>query len=376
MKKLLIASDSFLPRWDGIARFLSELIPRIKDDYEITVVAPDYEGKFQDIEKVKVIRIPLANSQYGDYTPARFEKKTIKKLVEENDVVWSQTIGPIGMLAIHYSHKLQKPTLAYIHCIEWELVPSSLTRNKILKRVISFITKKIVKYFYNKCDLLITPTKEVSMLLGYIGIRTHRVVVYLGIDAAKFVPAVDKAKAKSDINIDPANIIMGFTGRIGREKDLITLYRAFLKLEKKKEKVILLIVGEGIKEEKRLFEAKHNMISTGAVNNVVPYLQAMDIYVLPSLTETTSLSTLEAMSCGIPVIATRVGRVKYYIKEKKNGMFFPFHNSVVLSMKLEQLANNEKLRKDLGKNAREAALNYSWEETVGNIKKILSGYLV
>ena len=35
-----------------------------------------------------------------------------------------------------------------------------------------------------------------------------------------------------------------------------------------------------------------------------------------------------------------------------------------------------KLRKDLGKNAREAALNYSWEETVGNIKKILSGYLV
>ena len=44
-KNLLIATDSFLPRWDGISRFLIELIPRIKDDFEITLVAPDFKGE-------------------------------------------------------------------------------------------------------------------------------------------------------------------------------------------------------------------------------------------------------------------------------------------------------------------------------------------
>jgi len=41
MKKLLIATDGFLPRWDGISSFLNELIPRIEDDYQLTVIAPD-----------------------------------------------------------------------------------------------------------------------------------------------------------------------------------------------------------------------------------------------------------------------------------------------------------------------------------------------
>lgn len=77
MKKLLIATDNFLPRWDGIARFLSELIPRIKDEYDITVIAPDFPGEKKDI--CNVIRIPLFNFRIGDFQPARFKLGLIKK---------------------------------------------------------------------------------------------------------------------------------------------------------------------------------------------------------------------------------------------------------------------------------------------------------
>ena len=45
MKRLLITTDSFLPRWDGIARMLSEIIPKLSQKYEITVVAPKFIGK-------------------------------------------------------------------------------------------------------------------------------------------------------------------------------------------------------------------------------------------------------------------------------------------------------------------------------------------
>ncbi len=79
----------------------------------------------------------------------------------------------------------------------------------------------------------------------------------------------------------------------------------------------------------------------------------MDCYVLPSLTETTSLSTLEAMSCGLAVFATRVGYIKNYIKEGENGYLFPKKNAYLLSKKLELVAKDEKLRARLGKKARE-----------------------
>jgi hypothetical protein len=55
-KKLLIATDNFLPRWDGIARFLSEIIPRLAAHYEITVIAPDC-GTYED-PNIKLIKIP------------------------------------------------------------------------------------------------------------------------------------------------------------------------------------------------------------------------------------------------------------------------------------------------------------------------------
>ena len=83
--------------------------------------------------------------------------------------------------------------------------------------------------------------------------------------------------------------------------------------------------------------SQKNIILTGSKDNVVPYLQAMDIYVLPSLTETTSISTLEAMSCGLPVVVTPVGYVKNYIHDGKNGLFFPKKNSGILARKINEL---------------------------------------
>lgn len=373
MKKLLIATDCFLPRWDGIARFLSEIIPRIKDDYEITVIAPDFKGHYENKDNIKIIRIPLFNFEWGDFQPAKFNHKTIRKEVKNADFVWTQTIGPIGYLAIKYGKKFKKPIIAFIHSIEWELVSSSLTTAKIIKTLISFLIKKIALRTYNKCSLLIIPSKETAKSFKKIG--APKTIIYMGVDSNKFKPAENKEEAKKKIKIEPEKKVVGFCGRIGREKDLKTLYRAFLKLEKKHPEITLLIVGKGLKQQEEFFKKRKNIILTGSVNNVVPYLQAMDIYVLPSLTETSSLSTIEAMSCGIPVISTKVGYVKKYIKEKVNGLFFPMQNYFVLSLKLESLLENQDMRTLLGSNARKTVLKmFSWEKTVAKIKKALDSF--
>ena len=83
MKKLLIASDCFLPRWDGIARFLAEIIPKIKDEFEITVIAPEFPGKRIAIKDVKIERIPVKKYSVGDFQPAKIMPLKIRKLVKE-----------------------------------------------------------------------------------------------------------------------------------------------------------------------------------------------------------------------------------------------------------------------------------------------------
>jgi len=369
MRKLLIATDSFLPRWDGIARFLSEIIPRIKDDYEITVVAPDFKGEYNNEDDINIKRVPLFNFELGDFPPAKFDFKLVKEEVKNADIIWAQTIGPIGALAIKYGKKYKKPVIAFIHSLEWELVSSSLTTKNIIKKFLSFLTKMIAIRIYNKCTILMVPSNETAKSLEKI--KTLKTIIYLGTDTNKFIPPENKEDAKRRINISPENKVIGFCGRIGREKDLKTLYRAFMRLENKHPNTNLLIVGKGLKQEEKFFKKRKNIIITGAVNNAVQYLQAMDIYVLPSLTETSSLSTMEAMSCGVPVLSTKVGYVQKYIKEKENGMFFPKQNYFVLSLKLKWLLENKKLREILGKNARETIIKKSsWKKTVDKIKKV------
>lgn len=373
MKKLLISTDSFLPRWDGISRVLSEVIPRLSSKYDITVIAPRFLGKAPSFKGVKIIRIPLSGIQFGDYPPAKFEYKKIESIVKENDIVFNQTIGPIGFAAIRAAKKNKIPVVSYIHSIEWELFSKAVKR---FRGIVHKSIKVFARYCYKRCKLLIIPSADVGRILKENKIKTNTKVVPLGTDVAKFIPPIDKKRAKKKVGISTRYYVIGFCGRIGREKDIPTLYNAFTKLSKIRRNIKLLIVGSGLKETEKALLQQKNIILTGSKNNVVPYLQAMDIYVLPSLTETTSISTLEAMSCGLAVVVTPVGYVKHYIKDSKNGLFFPKKNTGILAKKINLLLKNEKLRQKLGEEARKTVIKkFSWAKTVKGIEKALEPLL-
>jgi L-malate glycosyltransferase len=368
-KHIVIATDCFLPRWDGVTRFLLEILARIKKDFKVTILAPDFPGEKIRIKDITIIRFPVMKRELGDIQFSKFAYSKVKKHIANADVIFNQTIGPIGIMSILAAKKLNKPVVAFIHSIEWELTTKSV---KYGKHFTNIATRLLAKWLYRKCTLLIVPTQEVGEKFTIIGIRTPKEVVRLGTDTKRFVPAKSKEHAKKAINIDEKDIVIGFCGRLGREKNVRTLYRAFRRVEKKHKNIKLLIVGKGVKEDEELFTSNRNVIHVGKKNNVVPYLQAMDIFVLPSLTETTSLSTLEAMACGCAVVATPVGHVKEYIKERKNGLLFPCKNSLVLSLKLNLLIENKKLREKLAKNARKTVeKEFKWEETAKGISGIL-----
>jgi len=371
MKKLLIATDCFLPRWDGVVRFLLETIPKLSDKYQITVVAPNF-GAYNEIPYVAVEQFPVIKINFGDIEFTWFHPFKMRKLAKEADLVFVQTLGPIGVSAINAAKRCKKPLIGYVHSVEWELATRSIKRFKFITNVLS---RRVTRHYYNKFDTLIVPSVEVKEKHRKLGISTNEVIVHLGTDTKKFKPPESKAAAKQKLGFAPDLKYIGYSGRIGREKDLITLYRAFRRVEKKHPEARLLIVGKGVKELQEMFSSSRSILMPGAVDNVVDYLQAMDIFVLPSLTETSSLATMEAMACELPVITTPVGFVKEYVREKKNGMLFPFKNSLVLSMKLEMLLENHQMRIELGQNARQTIIEtFSWDRTISRIEHALSRF--
>ena len=129
---------------------------------------------------------------------------------------------------------------------------------------------------------------------------------------------------------------------------------------------------DGPEDQTKDFKETKNCKVTGFVTNVQDYLKAMDVFVMPSLTETTSLATLEAMSSGLPVIATKVGYIKRYLVKGHNGIFFPRNSSTMLSIKITKLLRDKQLKEKLGRNARKTvAYGFSWERSINRIKRLL-----
>ncbi|MCK5107180.1 MAG: glycosyltransferase family 4 protein [Nanoarchaeota archaeon] len=372
-KRLLIATDNFLPRWDGISRFLSKIIPELTLDYDITIIAPRFKEKCPKISNVKLIRLPIHKVYLGDYMPSKINKanyKIISREVKKADLVWTQALGPIGMKAIFISKLRKKKVISYIHSLEAELFSKSIATSPFVRKILFKVMKTTSKIFYNMCSLLLVPSLDLTEILSWYKIKTKKVVVHMGIDADYFKPTFEKAVAKAQIGVRD-NIVIGYSGRIAHEKDLLTLYRAFTRLHHKYN-IKLLIVGGGLPKIRKFLENKKNIIVTGSVDNILPYLHAMDIYVMPSLTETSSLATMEAMATAIPVIVTPIGHMKNYVQEGYNGFQFPVKDSYLLSKKLELLINDYELRNTMGNNARLTILeNYTWAETSSRIKKVI-----
>jgi 1,2-diacylglycerol 3-alpha-glucosyltransferase len=367
-RKLLVVTDSFIPKWDGISRFLVDVLPSLANQFEVTLVCPKFKGEIKFDERIRIVRLPITRK--NDSYHSKVKVKSLKGLVDWADVVFVNSLGKIGKSCINYTHKVKKPIIFYLHYFLWEM----LSKN----RFFGFFIKKYVllrcKILFKKCSLLVVSSIHGAKKLDRLGIKIAKGVVKVGVDSEKFKPALNKENAKEFVGIEKNRKVIGFVGRLSKEKDLMTLYNAFKKLEMKHNNLFLLVVGKGDRKLEKLFKSEDNCRLIKSTNKIVNYLQVMDIFVMPSLAETSSIATLEAMSCGLPVVVSKTGDMVRYIKDKENGLFFSKRNSLLLSLKIEWLLKEDFVRKGLGLHARETVQNvFRKEDMIKNIRRILGG---
>jgi len=370
--KMLMVADTYYPKVDGTLRFMEEFSSRT-NNFDLSLLVPDLgkHKKLANVNKINYLKpSSLINlSGYPNMKISWNNFKKIKQAIKNSELIFIQGPALISYLSMYYGKRYNKKTIFYVHVISWELFEKFLP--PIINRLFFKIFKKISIVLYNRCDNILVPYHELKNELEKAGVRSEIKIAKLGVDIEKFSPTNDKRLSKEKIGIKNNKTVIGYVGRISKEKNVKILLKAFKKLENQ-QKFHLLIVGDGNKELVEPFKEIKNCTVTGFVDNVQDYLKAMDIFVMPSLTETSSLATLEAMSCGIPVITSKVGFMKSYIISNHNGLFFPRNKATMLAIKIEKILREQELRQKLSQNARKTiAYSFSWGRSINKMKRLI-----
>ena len=258
---------------------------------------------------------------------------------------------PCGYIAM----KLKIP---YIVSLRGSDVPFYNERFYLLDK---FIFKRLSKKIWKRTKKVIANSEGLKKLANKVVPDQEISVIYNGVDTEEFRPLEDKQEENK------LKIIS--IGRLIERKGFKYLFESI----KNNKQVSLTLVGEGnLQSELKKLAARNNIEVNflGKINHkdIAKYLQRADLFVLPSLNEGMSNSILEAMACGLPIIATDTGGSKELIKN--NGFVVKKADAGSLKKVIENFIANRELIESMGRASREAAEKMSWDNIARDYLKV------
>lgn len=221
------------------------------------------------------------------------------------------------------------------------------------------------RFVYSMADTVFTVTRELrDYHARQAWLSPERIaVIPNGVDSQRFSPSASaRAQIRAELGIAPATLVLGTVGRMVPIKDYGTLLDSADALAQRGLDVHLLLVGKG--PELPALQARAAALPSlagkitflGASDSVPDLLNAMDIFVLTSLSEGMSNTLLEAMATGLPVLATRSGGNPEVIGEGNVNWLFSPRDVRGLADLVERLARNAAARASQGEQARNRIL--------------------
>jgi L-malate glycosyltransferase len=203
-------------------------------------------------------------------------------------------------------------------------------------------------------DIITIAEYTKSLLIEFENFPAQRTrVLYNGINLNQFSRKFDPAPLKQSLGIPREAEVIGIVARLDPVKNHAMLFRAFQRVLRHCPDTYLLIVGHGPEESglKSLSESlgiRKNTLFLGARRDVADLLHVFDIFVLPSLSEGMSVTLIEAMGAGLPIVATRVGGNPEVVKDQETGYLVESDNDKELADRLISLLEHDEKRLKLG----------------------------
>jgi len=174
---------------------------------------------------------------------------------------------------------------------------------------------------------LVTVSAKLALSLKnkYCLSRAHINIIPNGIDTSYYSPNLSVRLAmRKKLHLDENGLVIVFSGRLDPVKNFKLLLEVFEYCYRSDRTVKLLIVGDGPEKPKieQICQQKNiqaGLVMVGQRAEVLPYLRTGDVFLLTSITEQMPLTILEAMSVGLPVIASDVGEIRTIINDGQDG---------------------------------------------------------
>lgn len=258
------------------------------------------------------------------------------------------------------------------HGYETDMLSSMPLRRRTFRRFAYALTDDL---FALACEL-----RDYHCRQAWMSVKSMK-VLYNGVDTSRFCPSIEsRERVRACLNISPATIVLGSVGRMVSIKDYPSLLGAAERLLANSFDIKVLLVGDGPEVttlQKRVAESsqlRDRVIFGGVSDRISEMLNAMDLFVLPSLGEGMSNTLLEAMATGLPLLATNVGGNPEVIQDHQTGYLFPPRDVPKLIDLAAQLCADFGLRRQLGAAGRARAIKeFSLEAMLKRYQELYQG---
>lgn len=345
-KPLTIVHTESSCGWGGQEiRILTESEGMIQQGHHIHIICPEESNIYKDAIKrgIPVTALPIARKKI----PAVF---VLRKWLKNN---------PVDIINTHSSTDSWLSALA----VQFMQNAPKIVRTRHVSAPISL--NSATRWLYTSAtDYIVTTGEKLRQtLINTNHYPAERITsIPTGIDANRFIPTANINQVKQQLNLPTQPFMVGILATIRSWKGHLYLIEAIAKLNN--PDIHLLIVGDG--PSRPLIEdalREHKLIDqstlAGNQENVVPWLQSMDLFVLPSYAnEGVPQGILQAMLCQLAVISTPIGSIIEAVKDQETGIIVAPKDVVQLSQAIKQLVESDELRMQYGKKGREHALQY------------------
>lgn len=369
--------DTFFPMIDGVYMVVDNYAKRLLNYCNVIVFAPEYPGieyddsRFQyKIVRCKSLKLPIID--YRLPIP-KLDKKFKKLLNTYNlDIVHIHSPFAVGKMGIDYAKKRNIPIVATIH----SQYKQDFLRAVKINWIANILTKVIVNR-YNKCDECLAVGSETARI--FYEEYHYKTMPKVVNNATNMLPLKDKKEAYEIINkkhnIKENEKVFLFVGRINALKNIFFIVKS-LKILKELNpnlKFKMLFVGTGQDEK----ELKKCIISNNMENDILlcgkitdrellaMYYARADLFLFPSLYDTSSIVQIEAASQNTPTLFLEGAATTSTIQNNKNG-FISKNSELEYAKSIIDIMKNTELYSEVSKNCYND-LYIHWDTVVENV---------
>lgn len=381
--KILFVSETYYPHLNGVYYFVCRMAPLLQEKgHQVAVIAPSEDIHFakKKIDGIDVYMMPSLPLLY--YPKLRFPiplllQARIKKLIEEfkPDVIHIQDHFILSKAIVDLNQKLRIPIIATNHFMPENL--TSLFKNNRIKEMVEKFMWARFSYVFNKVLQVTTPTETGARLIRP-KLTTPVVAISSGINLDDFNALGDKNKIKTKYNL-PDKPLLLYVGRLDPEKRVEEILQAFAVAVKKID-FYFVVVGKGVRKSALEQMAKQlgvadRVIFTGFVpDEDLPYIYKYShCFIIASRAELLSLVTLQAMACGLPVIAVNAGALPELVRNNENGYLFNTGDKDATVQCLSDVFQNSDRYKKMSDKSQQYSLQHDIHKTVDLFENVYKG---